>query len=87
MGTNVNMKWYFLIPRPILGYSTSKSNVYKETEELAKVCHAKFGDRKTLLYHPFIRIYIHEKWEKVKWFFHIFRLFHVSLVKKDFTLI
>jgi len=74
-------KILFLI-RPILGYSTTKTNVYKETEELAKVCYAKFEDRKEILHNTFIKIYIYEKWKKIRWFFVLFRILHVGFVFK-----
>lgn len=69
---------YSKILRPILGYSSSKSNLYKETEELAKVCHAKFEDRKELLNHIFVKVFIHLKWERVKLLFRTFRIIHVN---------
>ena len=71
--------FFFFVLSPILGYSSKLSNIYKETEDLAKVTYAKFEDRKEFLHHPFIKIFIFEKWEKIKYFFIIFRLIHVSV--------
>lgn len=52
--------------------------MYRETAELAKICHARLSQRQPVLSHTFVKIFVWKKWEKVWWCFAISRLLHVN---------
>ena len=69
---------------PILGSPTTTLNKYKEIEELAKIQYARWEQRRDVLAHPFIRVFIWKKWEKIAWVFSVARFFHVRRFSQVF---